>query len=84
MISVFTDQCVAAQTFVFLAAGGETTSGAISLMLYAISQDSDVQKRVHAEIDDVLKKHDGNWCYQAVKDMTYLDLVMQGKSTPLR
>lgn len=74
---LFTDECVAAQAFVFLAAGGESASGTISMMLYAISQHPDVQKRLHEEIVDVLKNHGGRWSYQAVKDMTYLDLVMQ-------
>lgn len=76
---MFTDECLAAQTFVFLLGGSESASGTISTCLYTIARYPHIQKSLYNEIDKVLKAHNGQWCYEAVKEMSFLDMVMQGK-----
>ncbi|XP_063828737.1 cytochrome P450 6B6-like isoform X1 [Ostrinia nubilalis] len=67
------DLLIAAQVFVFFAAGFETSSSATSYTLHQLAYYPEVQKKVQADIDAVLSKHDNKLSYEAVKDMTYLD-----------
>lgn len=74
---MFTDECIAAQTFVFLIAGSESSSGALSFILYCLAKNPEVQRKAQAEIDQVLAKY-GSWTYQTLKDLMYLDQAIQG------
>ncbi|CAB3246642.1 unnamed protein product [Arctia plantaginis] len=73
----FNDGLIAAQVFVFFAAGFETSSSATSFTLHQLAYNQDVQKKAQDEIDRVLKKHDGKLCYDAVKEMEYLEWVFK-------
>ncbi|XP_063368031.1 cytochrome P450 6B2-like [Cydia amplana] len=64
---------MAAQVFVFFAAGFETSSSATSFTLHQLAYNPDVQKKVQSEIDSVLEKHDNKLSYEAIKEMTYLE-----------
>ncbi|CAH0599967.1 unnamed protein product [Chrysodeixis includens] len=64
---------IAAQVFVFFAAGFETSSSATSFTLHQFAYHPEVQKKAQAEIDRVLAKHGGKLSYDAVKEMTYLE-----------
>ncbi|XP_039312340.1 probable cytochrome P450 6a14 [Solenopsis invicta] len=64
-----------AQSFVFFAAGFETSSSAATFVLYELAQHQDIQEKVHNEIDEILKKHN-NLTYDAITDMTYLHKVI--------
>ncbi|XP_054270759.1 probable cytochrome P450 6a13 [Macrosteles quadrilineatus] len=72
---LFTDECIAAQSFVFLVAGSDTTAGALSFILYAIAKHPDIQKQAQGEVDKVLSAK--GWTYEAMRDLTYLDQVIQ-------
>ncbi|KAM3960438.1 cytochrome P450 6B6-like [Aphomia sociella] len=67
------DVLMAAQIFVFFAAGFETSSSATSFTLHQLAYNQDVQKKVQENIDTVLAKHNNKLSYDAVKEMTYLD-----------
>ncbi|XP_041980384.1 cytochrome P450 6B6-like [Aricia agestis] len=67
------DELIAAQVFVFFAAGFETSSSATSTTLNELAHNPDVQARAQAEIDRVLAAHGGKLSYDAVKEMTYLE-----------
>uniref|UniRef100_A0A1B6KJS6 Cytochrome P450 n=2 Tax=Graphocephala atropunctata TaxID=36148 RepID=A0A1B6KJS6_9HEMI len=73
---MFSDVAISANTFVFLSAGTESTSSIISMTLYELSQHQDIQQRLQREVDSVLKSQ-GGWNYQTVKDMIYLDQIVQ-------
>lgn len=73
-----TDAVLAAQAFLFLTAGSETISWMVSYTLHSLSINSAVQEKVQREVNEELAKN-GGWTYKAVKDMTYLDQVIQGK-----
>jgi cytochrome P450 family 6 len=70
---------IAAQAFVFFAAGFETSSTTMSFCLYELSLNPDVQGRVQKEIDAVLRKHGDKITYEGVQEMQYLDNVISGK-----
>ncbi|XP_052750885.1 cytochrome P450 6B5-like [Galleria mellonella] len=67
------DILIAAQVFVFFAAGFETSSSATSYTLHQLAYNPQVQKKVQEEIDRVLAKHDNKLSYDAIKEMEYLE-----------
>ncbi|XP_023943487.2 cytochrome P450 6B6-like [Bicyclus anynana] len=67
------DEIVAAQVFVFFAAGFETSSSATSMTLHELAHHPAAQRRAQAEVDAVLARHGGRLGYDAVKEMTYLE-----------
>lgn len=67
---------IAAQAFVFFAAGFETS--ATTYCLYELAKNPSIQQRVHSEIDAVLKAHNGQLTYEAVTDMVYLEKCIDG------
>lgn len=71
------DMLVAAQAFIFFAAGFETSSSATSFTLHQLAFHPEVQKKAQADIDRVLAKHNNRLSYDAIKEMTYLDWVFQ-------
>ncbi|KOB75101.1 Cytochrome P450 6B46 [Operophtera brumata] len=70
-----TDDIIAAQAFVFYVAGYETSATTMSFLLYELAKNPDVQEKLHAEITEVLKRHEGKMTYETLQDMTYLDNV---------
>lgn len=76
-IAVFTDSCIAAQTFVFLTAGTDSTATTISFVVYFLAKHPEIQKRAQAEVERCLSA--SSLSYQSIKDMTYLDQIIQGK-----
>ncbi|CAH2107637.1 unnamed protein product [Euphydryas editha] len=69
--------CMIAQVFVFFAAGFETTSSATSFLLHELAHNQELQKNIQQEIDEVLMKYDNRLCYEAVAEMTLLDLALK-------
>ena len=48
--------------------------------LYSLALNPDVQTKVREEVDSVLKKHAGALTFDALQEMTYLDMALSGKS----
>lgn len=72
-----TENTICANSFIFLTAGSESTANTISFTLLNLTQHPEVQQRVQREVDSVLKQH-GGWNYDAIRDLTYMDQVIQG------
>ncbi|XP_026759413.1 cytochrome P450 6B5-like [Galleria mellonella] len=70
-----TDDVMAAQAFVFYAAGYETSATTMSFLLHQLALNQDIQDKVVKEINDVLYKHDGKLTFDVLKDFTYLNQV---------
>jgi cytochrome P450 family 6 len=74
-----TEEQIAAQAFVFFAAGFETSSTTMSFCLYELALNPPIQEYVQKEIDAVLKKHGNKITYEAIQEMVYLDNTIMGK-----
>lgn len=66
-----------AQAFQFFIAGYETTSNAISFILYELAMHKVIQDTLRAEIHDMLDKY-GSITYDCIKDMKYMDMCIKG------
>lgn len=69
--------CMAAQVFIFFAAGFETSSSATSYTLHELAFHPEIQERIQKEIDRVLEKYDNRLCYDAIAEMTYLNMTFK-------
>jgi cytochrome P450 family 6 len=69
---------IAAQAFVFFAAGFETASSTMSFCLYELAQHPDIQEKLYQEIKETLANHGGKPTYQALQEMPYMDKVING------
>lgn len=72
-----TDGLLAAQAFVFFAAGFETSSLTISHALYELALNQAIQEKLRKEIRDVCKACDGDLTFEVITQMSYLDKVFQ-------
>ncbi|XP_022919655.2 probable cytochrome P450 6a17 [Onthophagus taurus] len=70
-------QELAAQAFLFFAAGYETSSLTLSLALYELSKNEEVQNKLREDVLNVIKKYDGVVTYEGLNEMEYLDKVVK-------
>lgn len=64
---------MAAHSFVFYTASFESSSTTMSFCMYELAKRSPMQHKVHAEIDAVLAKYDGQLTYESIGEMTFLE-----------
>lgn len=67
---------LAAQAYVFLIAGFETSSTTLSFALYELAQHEDIQERARREVSKVLECHDGEFTYECMSEMVYLNQII--------
>lgn len=72
-----TDNLLTAQAFVFFVAGFETSSTTICHALYEMAMNPQMQDKLREEIKEYSGKNDGNFKYDDVKEMKYLDKVFR-------
>lgn len=72
-----TDDLLAAQIFIFFAAGFETSSSTISNALYELALNPDIQEKLRKEIKEFEARNNGEWRYEIMKEMEYLEKVFQ-------
>lgn len=67
-----------AQCYLFFAAGFETTSTALAYIMMELALNKSIQNKVRDEIIETLEKYNGQITYDSVKEMTYIDMVIEG------
>lgn len=65
-----------AQAFIFFFGGFDSVSTVMCFLVHEVGVNPDIQDRLRAEIDDVLKKTNGKPTYEAINGMKYLDAVV--------
>ncbi|XP_074030272.1 cytochrome P450 6a2-like [Leptinotarsa decemlineata] len=72
----FTMDQLVAQVFLFFVAGFDTSSSTMNFALYELAQAPDIQDKLRNEINAVLKKHNDEITYENLKEMQYLQQVL--------
>lgn len=67
---------VTAQSILFLIAGYETSSTLLTFACYQLSLNPDVQDKLRGQVLEILEKHEGQCTYEALQEMTYLEMVL--------
>jgi len=73
---LFTDNIMAAQAFVFFVAGLDSIANTVGFALYHMCLDTRIQEDLADEIVSVLRNHEGQFTYEALKDMKMVDRVI--------
>ncbi|XP_046385888.1 cytochrome P450 9e2-like isoform X2 [Ischnura elegans] len=67
---------ITAAALAFVSDGTVTTATLLSFTIFELAHHDEIQKRVRMEVEEVLKRHKGVLTYEALQEMTYLDMVM--------
>ncbi|XP_017779343.1 PREDICTED: cytochrome P450 6k1-like [Nicrophorus vespilloides] len=71
------EDSLSAQAIQFFLAGYETTSSLISFTLYELAMNEDIQQNLRHEIvDGLAAEEDGNFSYEKIMDLSYLNKVI--------
>ncbi|XP_069687378.1 cytochrome P450 6j1-like [Periplaneta americana] len=73
----FTDEDVAAHALTFFTEGYETCAVSLSMLLYYLACNRDVQIKLIQEVDFIIKKHNYRLNLDVIEDMQYLDMVVK-------
>lgn len=76
--SVMDETTIIAQSVLFLVAGFETSSTLLTFASYELALNKEIQERLREEIRLTLEKHGETNMYEAIQDMPYLDMVLNG------
>uniref|UniRef100_A0A1B6FE27 Cytochrome P450 n=1 Tax=Cuerna arida TaxID=1464854 RepID=A0A1B6FE27_9HEMI len=68
---IFSDNELAAESFVFILAGSDTTSSAVSFCLYELAMNPKVQERLQMEVDSIQEI-----TYESINSLEYLSMVV--------
>lgn len=69
---------IAGNSQLMLLAGYETTSTALTLLIYNLAMNQRCQDKLREEIQTVvMDKYDGTLCYEAINEMKYLDMCIE-------
>ncbi|GJQ70345.1 hypothetical protein Trydic_g22779 [Trypoxylus dichotomus] len=67
---------IVAHAVSFFGDGFETSSIALSFLLYDVAANPDVQQKLRDEINDFIKSHGSSLTYDVIQDMNYLDCAL--------
>ncbi|KAH8320582.1 hypothetical protein KR067_005690 [Drosophila pandora] len=67
---------IAAQAFIFFAAGFDTSASTLGFALYELAKQPELQEKLRTEIDEAQKKHQGEFTYECMQELRYMELVI--------
>lgn len=67
---------LASHVFSFFVDGFETSSVTLSFVAYQLAKHPEIQEKLRQEVLTVLEKYDGELTYEGMKEMTYMDQVI--------
>lgn len=70
---------VTANCVLFILAGFDTTQSLLLFLAYALALNQDVQDKLRTEVETQLEENDGEFTYDSLQKMTYMDMVIQGE-----
>ncbi|KAF5285372.1 hypothetical protein FQR65_LT13262 [Abscondita terminalis] len=71
-----TDEVITAQVLMFFFAGFDTVSTMMSYACYELAINPEVQDKLREEVDETLENLNGQFTYDSIISMKYLDMVM--------
>lgn len=83
-LNTLTDNEIAAHSLIFFLAGFETSSSLLTFCSYELGVHLDIQERARQEVDEVLKRYNGELTYEGMSEMKYCEQVLNGKLGELR
>lgn len=69
---------MSAQSFLFFAAGFESSSTTMTFTMYELANNQDAQQKAFENIVSVLEKHNGVLSYDSMMEMKYVDYCIEG------
>lgn len=76
---IFNDNVMAANAFVFFAAGFETTAATLAYCLLELAANLNLQNKMRQEILNAINQNDGKLTYDVAKNLEYVEKVLSGK-----
>ncbi|KAF5285373.1 hypothetical protein FQR65_LT13263 [Abscondita terminalis] len=73
-----TDETITAQVLVFFFAGFDTVSTMLSYTCYELAINPDIQDGLRKEVDESLQNSKGEFTYNSITGMRYLDMIISG------
>ncbi|EDX07148.1 cytochrome P450 6a22 isoform X2 [Drosophila simulans] len=67
---------MAAQAFIFFVAGFDTSASTLGFALYELAKQPALQAKLREEIDQALKLHQGEFTYDSMQELRYMELVI--------
>ncbi|KAH8410923.1 hypothetical protein KR222_009875, partial [Zaprionus bogoriensis] len=65
-----------AQAFIFFAAGFDTSASTLGFALYELAKQPHLQDKMREEIDAALELHGGQFTYDCMQELRYMELVI--------
>nr|AZJ25104.1 CYP6B77 [Cydia pomonella] len=70
-----TDEDIAAQAYIFYAAGYESSASTMGFLLYQLALNQDIQEKLYTEIKEALENNNGEMTYDAIMNLEYMEKV---------
>lgn len=70
---------IVANAMLYIIAGYETSSTSGQFAAYQLALNPQIQAKVREEVQQVLGKYNGECTYEALNEMIYLNMVLDGK-----
>lgn len=70
---------VAGNAYIFFFAGAETSTSIAFYCLFELCRHPELWKKAQKEVDEVLSRNNGEFNYEVVQDVKYIDSCIKGK-----